>query len=748
MKRMLPALLAGLLLGAAPSPAAAAGAWNTYLHATVYNDLLATRDTVWCATGDAGLLIFDRTASDFVPALRREPGGLASNRLTSLAVDRTGRLWIGTSDKGVSRLSADHASWGLVNKFDGLPSVAINVLEADGDSVWIGTDSGIALWDGSQIAGALPDGVNPSPFASDNIVGIVVRADSQFIATSGGMYLRRRLPGGGDDISTINGGLLSTTIQGLASDGYAVFARVQDQPYLFNFSTGQWQQTGGVGAVYRIRDGNGLITLTSSLGVYRWTGIQWTLLSGSPVSGNAASTILAAAADSTGRRFVANGAGLYEEPAAPGAWMLHTPEGPPGNVLINLAMDGPRIYAITFDQGVGRFDGTRWRNWFPTPASCQTGCDTTFLNPLFSIAALVDEQGRKWIGCWSVAMEIFDDSVSPPQFVRPTYPPGEGINPERHTFAVASALDSTYGHWFGMDTPDLGNPELAPIGLDYYDATGAWVANYRPENTPSMPGGKIRGLAVDRRGRVWVGYSGQGVAYFDVPALGDQLDLHPVTGTSSLDVQGMAAIGDTLWVFANNELQQYSAATAQLKRSFPVPAGSAGNFAIYPLAVARDGSVWLGTVIGIRVYEPDGRTRADYTTANSPLASDEVRSIRINPSTGLAWIATAAGLNSFDPGYVPPPPPQLARLDARVYPNPAPLSAIGVSLSVLGNASDYRGEIYDLSGRVLRRFSGVGNRRMVWNGRDGDGRVVRPGIYFIRFEAGGRTSVARVVLLR
>src|SRR4030067_2317410 len=117
-------------------------------------------------------------------------------------------------------------------------------------------------------------------------------------------------------------------------------------------------------------------------------------------------------------------------------------------------------------------------------------------------------------------MEIFDASVPPPQFVRPTYPPGEGINPARPPFAVASALHSAYGLWFGMDTPDLGNPELAPIGLDYYDATGAWVANYRPENTPSMPGGKIRGRAVERRGRGWGGYSGPGVAYFAVPAPG------------------------------------------------------------------------------------------------------------------------------------------------------------------------------------------------------------------------------------
>ena len=95
----------------------------------------------------------------------REPGGLASNRLTSLAMDRSRRLWIGTRGGGASFLRADRSTWGLVNAFDGLQSDTVTVLEANGDTIWIGTTRGIALWNGREIAGAFPDGVNPSPFA-------------------------------------------------------------------------------------------------------------------------------------------------------------------------------------------------------------------------------------------------------------------------------------------------------------------------------------------------------------------------------------------------------------------------------------------------------------------------------------------------------------------------------------------------------------------------------------------------------
>ena len=34
-----------------------------------------------------------------------------------------------------------------------------------------------------------------------------------------------------------------------------------------------------------------------------------------------------------------------------------------------------------------------------------------------------------------------------------------------------------------------------------------------------------------------------------------------------------------------------------------------------------------------------------------------------------------------------------------------------------------------------------------WNGRDPQGRVARPGIYFVHFDAEGRTRTLRVVLL-
>src|SRR6266850_2195362 len=158
---------AATLLAIVPYAPHTVGGWSTYLKPYRYSDVLVRGDTVWCATREAGLLRYSRAGQRFA-AISRFPNGLASNELSALAYDRSDRLWVGTYGSGVSRMSAD------------------------GDTLWIGTPRGIAFWDGTQIAGSLPIFGQPSPFASDNITGVVVRKDTIWVSTSDGVYFSRR----------------------------------------------------------------------------------------------------------------------------------------------------------------------------------------------------------------------------------------------------------------------------------------------------------------------------------------------------------------------------------------------------------------------------------------------------------------------------------------------------------------------------------------------------------------------------
>jgi ligand-binding sensor domain-containing protein len=301
------------------------------------------------------------------------------------------------------------------------------------------------------------------------------------------------------------------------------------------------------------------------------------------------------------------------------------------------------------------------------------------------------------------------------------------------------------GRWLGMDT---NSSDFSPLGLDYYDATGAFAGNFNPDSS-TVRGAKVHGLAVDKGGRLWVGYTGQGIDIFTIegrPRPDTLFAPYTILGTERDDIEGLVAYGDTVWALSTSELVAYNEATATRAFSYPIPAAP-GQLSANPLAVARDGTVWVGTVNGLRMIDRSGNFQ-DFDVTNSPLPDDEVRAVRVDWKTGVVWIGTTRGLTRYDPGYQPPAPPPIPELTVKIYPNPAWLSSIGIGIKISGKGTTYSGEDYDLNGRRLRRFSGVSNQGTVWDGHTDQGDLVRPGIYFLRIDSGGKSTTSRVILLR
>ena len=762
--------LVAVLLLAAPSSAHAAGAWRSYLRPTTISAALAEADTLWCVSRDAGLVQY-RPSTHAFKSYVREPNGLASNRLSSVALDRSRRMWLGTYGSGASVLSSNRESWALVNVFDGLPSDSVNALTAEGDSMWIATTRGIAVWDGHDIGGVLPDGVNPSPFASDNISGLVRRGDTVWVATRAGVY-RSLLSQGLTRWATQNIGLNSLAIDELVSDGQTLFARANFAAYRYDGPQARWTLAGGVGAVFTVGTAHGAVFLNSSTGLFRWSGSGWSLLDATLAG--ASSSPLVATADAAGQLYAigrissvvsAGGAGVYVRPAGGvGSWTFDLPPGPPGNSCLNVDIEGNRVYVTTYDTGIGRLQAeSAWKYWYP-PVSTHLGTDD-FFRPTFPFAMLIDKTSNKWFTCWAPVK--FTSTCVPDTGVIDILrdgPGGESVGhmllgkaPEaaRWSFGRASTADSAGGKWFGLDSPCADQGDLNPAGLLYFKTLPgiipandtAFVANYNSGNGTSLPSNLVLSLTTDRTGRVWAG-TPQGLCNFMPDSLpGQPPVIHTVSPppvTSSFSVRGLATRRDTLWVFAGSGLYQYSI-NAGYRGSYDIPSGPSLQ-AVRPVDVGRDGTLWLGTANGLRAYRPS-RDKEDYTTANSPLADDDVRSVRVDPLTGYVWVATAGGLSRFDPGFVAAAQ-QLPSLTMSVYPNPARLSALGVPIRIKGNGTTYDGTVYDLNGRSVSRFSVRGNGRAVWDGRDPHGDLVQPGIYFLRAESGGRSAVVRVVLLR
>jgi hypothetical protein len=117
--------------------------------------------------------------------------------------------------------------------------------------------------------------------------------------------------------------------------------------------------------------------------------------------------------------------------------------------------------------------------------------------------------------------------------------------------------------------------------------------------------------------------------------------------------------------------------------------------------------------------------------------------------------AAAVGLGSFEDQTlvgVAPEPPQHFETLRWVHANPNPFtesSAIEFEMATPGWAEV---EIYDIAGRKLRDLSRVmtaaGAQRVMWDGRDAQGRIADSGVYMVRVRAQDRATSAKVLLVR
>jgi ligand-binding sensor domain-containing protein len=749
-------VVAALALAPAPAPRAdGAGAWTTMLRPLSYTDLLTDGDTLWAASLEGGLLRYSLGTGEFGFTVRG-PGSVASNSTTALALDRTGRLYIGTQGSGMNVLSSDRRAFSLLNSFDGMPSDTVRVLEADGDTVWIGTPRGIALWNGTEIAGRLPDGITASPFLNNDVRGIARLGGDLWVATGDGVY-RSSIASGLATWTSEGAGLPvrdiirpTNPVDALACDGTTLMALDSMRTFRWDASNSRWVRHEfvldgtRVGEVTGLWDREGVLTAASNVGVLRWNGTRWMNVNNLIPSVFPRKFWVAVIALPNGRLVAATARRFCLEQSV-GSWSCVYPSGPPGNNIQDLVLDGPRLWATSDEDGIGRYDGTSWRHWFAERNF--NNSDTTFRAAAYPYGLLVDKQGRKFVGCWNSGFEMWTDDqlpAGPAHFVHlwsPATSDCRDVVAAPHTLTTSSALDSSGGHWFGLDI-GVCEDSFHPLALDYYDASGVFAANYRDQ----LPFGLVRAVTVSGSGRIWVGSAGSGVYWFDPPATpGGGITHHLVSSTIGAFIGGLVANGSDVWALTSSDLLRLRE-DGSANGIYPILGTSSGR-AHHPVDVAPDGAIWVGTTHGVRKYLIDG-THQDFDKSNSPLASDEVHTIRVDPTTGVVWIATAAGLNRFDPAYVPPPPPQLEGLAVSVYPNPVRLTGLGIRLRLTGDASGYRGRVLDLNGRRVRDFTARENGAVIWDGRDGDGALVRPGLYFVRVESGGRSAVARVAVVR
>ncbi len=146
--------------------------------------------------------------------------------------------------------------------------------------------------------------------------------------------------------------------------------------------------------------------------------------------------------------------------------------------------------------------------------------------------------------------------------------------------------------------------------------------------------------------------------------------------------------------------------------------------------IAVDGAnrKWIGTNQGLFLISPDGTQQIyHFNTRNSPLFSDYIIDLALDPETGEVFILTDRGLISYTAEATEPAKEQMDALF--VFPNPVPPSYNG-PITIRGTVQDADIRICTIDGTVIKRLQSIGGQA-IWDGTDGSGSPVVNGIYLI-----------------
>jgi len=164
--------------------------------------------------------------------------------------------------------------------------------------------------------------------------------------------------------------------------------------------------------------------------------------------------------------------------------------------------------------------------------------------------------------------------------------------------------------------------------------------------------------------------------------------------------------------------------------------------------IAVDGAnrKWVGTNNGVWLISEDGtKIISRFTVDNSPLPSNLIQVIKVDPVTGTVYIGTANGLISYRGTSTEG---GTSNKQVKVFPNPVRSGYTGtIAISGLVENADVR--ITDISGQLIYRTKALGGQA-IWSGLDYTGRRPQSGVFliFVTNIDGTETYTGKMVFIK
>ncbi|HYQ89224.1 MAG TPA: two-component regulator propeller domain-containing protein, partial [Candidatus Binatia bacterium] len=623
-----------------------------------------------------------------------------------------------------ARLRPDGTFRRALSSFDGLPSDHVQAIFVRGDSVWVGTSGGVALFvenPGTGLIGltrSFTNATTSGALAGDDVRAFAEVGDTLWAATTAGL-------------STFAAGAWESRAAALLPAAtslvfYAdtLWAATSAGPY--RYGSGLFQaanaghpfasQTLGVSA-------QTLYSGASDLGVYRYAPASgWASVS----TGLPGPRVASLAPGPDGALWAGTSVGAARFIAASTSWEPHLSDGPLVNGTQRAVVDSRGVWFTTgndFPVGTTRgavlhFDGASW-------SALTSGTTSGAFQEADAFALLSASDSRLWIGHCCV------DASPRPRVDR--FDPATGI----------WDTPPAYNIW-AIDQAPSGRVYAASVehenGVYVFDAvSGALLDSLTPVNS-GITSNNLRAVRFDAAGKGWFGTAFNGVDVWDgagTSTHGDDVWVHHDVMPSN-QVTAMVVLGpQTAWIGTSSGagLMQNGVFTRVL--AAPVLPGGQVN----DLALDSFGNVWIATSAGLARADANGGGSIEVFTAADGLVDDDVRALAWDVKRGVLWVGTANGISRVVAATGDP----AITAATYVYPNP---SRVAGTLKLGGIVNTVDGEVRDLAGNVVHRFHCDPAQNEIWDLRRENGEPAASGVYLVvlRDKSGGSKTLRAAVV--
>ncbi len=290
-------------------------------------------------------------------------------------------------------------------------------------------------------------------------------------------------------------------------------------------------------------------------------------------------------------------------------------------------------------------------------------------------------------------------------------------------------------------------------------------------------------IEVDPWGRIWIGfftgeenivngfpYPNGGLMMLTVQESTEQIHVNDIILSSvytNHSIWSLGMVRDRLYALSPNGLTFFD---LQNDENIPVkrqgPVGLNGTpFTFFPqisfggpdpgakLKIDPENNVWVGSSNqGVYILLENTMTWPSIEgirEVNTPLLSDEISDIAFNENRGIAYIASNKGINSIN---IPFTNQKKDYSNLKVFPSPYYIPSVK-PLIISGTVQSSSLLVTTITGHVIRSIKhsemGIHGDQITWNGRDNGGQLVGSGVYLLSvYNQNGMNAVEKITVIR